>query len=861
MDTLTRIGTAGVEAVVLYVRIIPLLQQLQTELGSPEQVIAQLRAYVANPDPNSPIGTLAGALGVELAPLQALINQNQDSIASLLALFQPVQAFGTHQISYPLARTGAPVSGLTLQGSAELAAILEGETDGKLLNGMVAFDPAQEVYLHFGVTGTLKGSASGAAPVGSVAVQGAFEVGADLAIDNYFRHPVGEATLAAIAADIPFFTLPGRIGAGAALRSTQEAGKTIPGQYVRVSGSGLLKLGGSVTWSQSFLSTANVTEKSLDLDTQVRINTGLEATVSFSYQLNGTFDILVFTSPVNASRVRVQLAKSQTSAREIGLQLGANIGIDGLDKVGQAVLGHFLPTVEALIKPLAGSGAQLADLRGLFAPKLDGELDTLLAKQAVIDQIKTYLQLIDPILDLKAKLKDLVSQKVLQVTGAEIDALQANLDKVTDAFKDLIRKYRQALDRINSALQQAAHAKIGLVYARSRRQVETAEVALELDLDPQSDHDLYLRMLQGDFAAAIAAARETPGAVTIVQGALRDVGAITRTSSLSFTAFGKFQFDQTSILSQNWETSVSPTGEISIGVSGEVQASTQLLHEMRTAAFFVDARVLGLLLDNGTLGDTGFEQKASLELTHEITPSQDNAVVAEDQALRRLGALTDPGVSLVKDLVFKPQESKKKFGTLSISAFLELGQEDLKALLAADPGAAQREFVAALGEFIPNLEWLQVQDAHKTLPFLLWPSVQGLAQSSFNPTGLFGSQELKAPDGSVHSVSVGAIPLVRFGVLLSNDFRRAFGALRTLQTAGPQPGETRDQVLARLRNLQRTLLNNIRNMIAPPAMFDRYRISQALFLTWARLIAAQGGHASPFVTIQRKDDGKIFTFT
>jgi hypothetical protein len=411
-------------------------------------------------------------------------------------------------------------------------------------------------------------------------------------------------------------------------------------------------------------------------------------------------------------------------------------------------------------------------------------------------------------------------------------------------------------------LQAATHAKIGLVYSRSRRQVETSEVALELEIDPQSDHDLYLRILQGDFAAAIAAARETPSPVIIVQGALRDVGAITRTSSQSFTAFGKFQFDQSSILTQNWETVVSPTGEISIGVSGEVQESTRFLHEMRTAAFLVDARVLGLLLDNGTLGDASFEQKASLELTHEITPAQDNAVTDEQDVLRQLGALTDPEVSFVKELVFKPQEPKKKFGTLSISAFLELGQEDLRALLTADPAAAQREFVTALGEFIPNEEWLLVQDAHRTLPFLLWPSVQSLAQSGFEPPGFSGgSRELKAPDGSAHSVSVGAIPLVRFGVFLTADFRRAFAALRTLQAAGPQPGESRDQLLARLRGLQRALLNNIRNMIAPPAMFDRYRISQALFVTWARLIAAQGGHAVPFVTIQRKDDGKIFTYT
>ena len=847
MDVLTRIGSAGAEAVHLDGTLIPLLQQLQTDLD-PEHAIDQLESHLAHPDPESRIGKLVAALGIDPAPLGELIEKNRQRIDSLLAIFQPLQAFGAHTLAFPVAKGGTTVSGLTLEGSAGFTATLTGETDAKLLAGIITFDAAREAVLHVGVQGTLKGSASGGAPAGSVAVQGAFEVGAELAIDNYFRHPLDDPTLAALAADAPLFTLPGKLGEGAALLSSQ---------VVVMTGSGHLKLGGSLTWSQSVLSSANVTEKSLGLDTQVQVLAGAEAQVSFTYQLNGTFDIVVFSSTSDPAKVRVRLAKSRTKAREIGLELGVNVGVEGLDGAGQTVLGHFLPGVAALLQPLADNGDRFPDLRSLFTAKLDAGLDSLLARQTVTDQIQGYLKLILVKVDLREKLKELASDAVLGVTGAEIDALQSNLDKVTAAFKDLARKYLRALGRIRDALQEAAHARIGLVCALSLRQVETAGVALEFEIDPQRDHDLYLRMLQGDFAAAVAAVHDPAKRVTITQGALRDGGSVAVTSSLTFTAFGKLGLDQASILSEQWETVVSPTGEISIGVSGEVEESTRLLHEMRTATFFVDARTLGLLLDNGTLDKTSCEQKASLELTHELTPGQDHDVAVEEQTLRRLGALTDPGVSLVRDLVFKPQDPKNRFGTLVSSVILELGRGDLKALLTADPAKAQEQLIRSLSEVFPGHRWLATRDAHGT-PFLLWPSIQPLGHGAFEAAGRTGSLEFKSGDGTLQNIAVGALVLVRFELLLLSDFRRAFGALCALQAA---PGDTRDQVLAHLRDLQRTLLGNIRNMIAPPAMFDRYRISQALFQTLAKLTADQGGHPAPFVSIQRQEDKKLFTFT
>jgi hypothetical protein len=856
METLTRIRAGTGEAVALYGDLTRLLTSLQAVLGSPEHAIGALEAYIAHPDPGSAVGKLVTELGVESGPLNELLKKNGADV--LVSLFQPLRSFGAHRVAYPFARTSGPAAGVTLEGSAGLSAVVEVDTGGDLLNGMITFDGSREAIVRYGVEGTLHGGAAGGAPVGSVAVQGAFEAGATLAVDNFFRHPAGEVTLAALVGDIPHFALPGQLGGVGGIGGIGAGATLIAGQWVRINGTGSVKLGASVTWSRSFLSAADVTAKSLDVDTRIVVHTGVEATASFAYELNGTFDILVSASPV-APKVRVQLAKSQTSTRDAGLKLGVNVGIEGLDEVGRTVLGGFLPKVQALIQRIDDESARFSDLRGLFAARLSGELDSLLARQTVTDQIQDFLRTVQPDLDLRAKLKEVASEAVLGATGAQIDDMQAHLDTVTNAFKDLLRKYRAALDRIDDALQRAAHAKVGLVFARSRHEVETAEVALQFDIDPQRDGALYRRLLRGDFAAAIAASRDPATSVSDLQGALRELGAITRTSSLTFTALGKFEIDQASILSQSWETVVSPTGEITIGVHGEVQEKTKLLHETRTSTFLADAKVVGLLLDDGTVSGAVFEGKVALELTHELTPTRDNDVVAEEAALRRLGVLTDTGVSLVKDLVLRPQEPKKKFGTLVSSAFLELGRADLDALLSVSPVDAQKQLVEALFTFHPGHAWLAAEDKTGT-PFLLWPSLQPLGLAGFNLTGLTGSREFRAEDGARQNIDVDALVLVRYEILLVADFRQAFSALRALRAAGPLPGESRERLLDRVRGLQKILLGNVRHMIAPPAQLDRYKISQALFLTLATL-TRRHGHPAPYVSIQRKDDGKVFVYT
>lgn len=856
MEQLTRLraGAAAAQAVTLQHNLIQALEQLRSQLGSPELVLAALRDHITNPNPNSPVSLLLTQLGVDTSELSEFLSKNGDL---LLLLFEPVQALHGRTLSYPLsAQQGAAGAGWSVEGEASLAASLEGDADGDLLDRMITFDPAREVFLRVGAEGTVRGGGQAAGNVAAGAgAKGAFSAGASIAIDNFFRHRTGQGALTALAADLPMFKLPAQIGAGSDLRSEPlPGGLRLPGQYVRLNGTGKLQVGGSLSWSRTALSTARVNDDSLDVDSQLLIHTGVSAEASFSYSLEGTFDILVHASPDSANRVRVKLSKSRASSTELGFKLEAGVGIEGLDRLGKDLLDGFLPKLDALIARLDQGAQQFGDLRALFDAKVDGQIDALLAKQKVTTQIQAFLTAIGSDVDLRQKLKEVLVEAVDSNLGPLVDNIQNQVTApLVNGVKELIRRYRQTIERINGALQKAAQVKIALSFGRTRRAVEASAVAFEVDVDPQQNRDVYRRLLAGDFTALSA-----PG-VTVHGGALEESGSLTIRDSLSFTAFG-FAFNQATLLAQEWTSRISATGEVTIGVAGSLTASTSLLRRERTARFLADAQVLAVLLDNGTLSGTSFRNTAQLQLITDFEPRNEGQMAAHQALLQRLGALRVPA-DMVKELVFAPRSATRKFGTLSSSAVLDLDRADLDALLGADDTEVQTEMIKGLADFFAQAghPWLRVTDS-RGVPFLLWSRVQDLL-GGVTGSGPAGSLEFQADDGQTSfEISIGQRPLLQLDLELLRSFRQVFRRLRQIRDLGPIPVESREQLLARIRQIQRELLQSARRLIAPPAQVDRHQIAQALFRTLARLIARQGGTPDPYVTILRDEDDKIFIY-
>jgi hypothetical protein len=857
MEQLTRLraGAAAAQAVTLQHNLIQALEQLRGQLGSPELVLAALNEHVANPNPNSPAGLVLTQLGVNTAELAEFLEKNDDL---LLLLFQPVQALHGRTLSYPLsAQQGAAGAGWSVEGEASLAASLEGDADGDLLDRMITFDPAREVFLRVGAEGKVKGSGQAAGNVAAgVGAKGAFSAGASVAIDNFFRHRTGQGALTALAADLPMFKLPAQIGAGSDLRSEPlPGGLRLPGQYVRLNGTGNLQVGGSLSWSRTALSTARVNDDSLDVDSQLLIHTGVSAEASFSYSLEGTFDILVHASPDSANRVRVKLSKSRASSSELGFKFEVGVGIEGLDGLGKDLLAGFLPKLDALIARLDQGAQQFADLRALLDAKVDGQINALLGRQRVTQQIQAFLTTIGADVDLRQKLKEVLVEAVDSTLGPLVDNIQNQVTPpLVNGVKELIRRYRRTIERINSALQKAAQVKIALSFGRTRRAVEASAVAFEVDVDPQQNRDVYRRLLEGDFTALSASG------VIVIGGSLRESGSLTISDSLSFTAFG-FSFNQATILKQEWTAQVSATGEVTIGVSSSLTASTALLRRERTARFLADAHVLAMLLDNGTLSGTSFRNTAHLELTTDFQPRNENQMAQHQALLQRLGALPATAPDLVKELVFAPQSATKKYGTLTSSAVLDLDRADLDALLDADDTEAQTEMIKGLADFFAQAghPWLRIVDS-RGVPFLLWSEVQGLL-GGVTGSGGGGSLEFQADDGQTSfDISIAQRPLLQLDLELLRSFRQVFRGLRQIRDLGPVPGETREQLLQRVRQRHREMLQSVRRLIAPPALFDRHQIAQALFRTFARLIALHGGTADPYVTILRDEDDKIFVY-
>src|SRR5262249_38251786 len=216
-------------------------------------------------------------------------------------------------------------------------------------------------------------------------------------------HRPEETVFEALVADARAFALPGQARA-AGLRSrlqiTPEGRVTLPDQYVHLHARGFVQVSGTLSWGRQVVRAVTV-----DDDESLSVSAGLTASVSFSQLLGGDFDVLLSPAPAGAPWLTVALAKSRKSQREAGFKVGAEVGVEGLDRVGRSLLGSVLPSVERLIATIEARGAELADLKGLFAERLGAALDARLQDNKVLKQIESWVKSLGQDVDLRALLK------------------------------------------------------------------------------------------------------------------------------------------------------------------------------------------------------------------------------------------------------------------------------------------------------------------------------------------------------------------------------------------------------------------------------------------------------------------------
>ncbi len=371
------------KAVELHSELLDAIERMAGPMGGVRTVLDELARVFSStlPQPGSPqmkalLQTLGMAAGnvKQLKELKELYDAHKEVLGWLTS---SVEELGTKEYSWGLksGKTLTRKNGtVTLGAQGQLRATLESDTDGEILDGAVRTDRPDEVFLRIGVEGKLEGDVAFAGPLGQLSASAAFTTGSTVSLNNYFRHRKSETVFDAVVADIRAFRLPAASTLGALRARTLTSGETelvIPDQWVHLHASGFVQVAGALSFGQSFVRSVSITSDALSLDEAVDVRLGLTASVEYSHLLQGEFDILVSAAGSHEGFLAVELAKSKTSKREPSFQLGAEIQIEGIDRVAKAVLDAFLPDIETLVQSIESEVEELSDLKALFSSRLD----------------------------------------------------------------------------------------------------------------------------------------------------------------------------------------------------------------------------------------------------------------------------------------------------------------------------------------------------------------------------------------------------------------------------------------------------------------------------------------------------------
>lgn len=833
---------AGPLQAVLERDLLLLLKDLTELLGSRQAALKTLRDYVENQAGTDLVEPILGTLGLDKTRLAEHYQKYKDLLNLVLG---PLSALGDRPpVELPLKTQGnADLSGgvIALEGSAELTASADADQDGEALDGRIQFPAADEVVVRIGLEGKLAGKLDAAGNLGTVAAQGSFQAGGRFRLDNYFRHSRAEPVLTALFEDLTNFTLPGKIDDPIDVRS----------KWVHFQAEGNLSFAGSLHWAQSGVSTGDFDAGGLHLDDAITVSTGLQAAVTFEHKMSGLFDILVSAAP-DPAKIRVALHKNRKVETEIGAEVGATVGIQGVDTVAKAVLDTFLPKVTAFVDLAEQKAGAVPGVRSLFEAQLSKaskSLDLFLKEQKFLDDAEKLLKAVGKDVDLSTRLKQIAAEAAIGFSEDWLKKADQNLDKLRGALAELIRKYRATLDKLNAALKKAADIKVSVTLAQKRQRAAERDALLVFDIDPRARPGVLRQMLLGSFTEALQTAANNPGDIKLQSGVLTESGSLQVTGTLDISAAG-LSLNHAAILRQSWTTEISLQGDVNLNAVSSLTGVLTIFGRSRTMTFLASSSVVGKVGRLPGLEDLKAEHEASLELTEE-RPVKAKDLDDLGRALTRLGVIAGtPSLATRLSLLSgDPAPS----GRVALTAVLPLGVAELDRIAQADPQQARLVFARALNDFIFLTEPFNALDTGNTLPLVLWPTVNAhfeseLAEHSNEAKHLLPlDSQGKIPPGW-SSFDPNLLRILRLQWTHVRDFTATLQQLRTLRNSFQ--GHGAKTALLEMRQRQRALLKASGSLVKGEPLSSR--INYVFFKALARL-AQPGTSLGSFVVLEYKD--------
>lgn len=839
--------------------ILKLLKQLRQDLGSKDAALEALLEF-SEGHANSSVDAALQLLGVaddKRDDIRRRIKQHKNV---LTLLGGNVSEIGDEEVDWSLDETATPWTGgagkIGVEVEAEARAYLETDTDGELFDGLITFDTERDVVLTIGAEGKTRGDVNFSGKLGAVGGKAAFRADGNIEVANHFLHSVDDDALDALIKDLGGFELPGTIGVAGDLRGRDPAdGETvavIPAQYVQLRGEGLVEMGGSLSWSTGSISTGRIVSDRLNLDEVVKIEAGASASVSFSHLLEGSFDILVSRYAKKPGKVLVKLARSKGTESSAGLKIGATLGIEGLDKVGRAVLQHITPRIDALFKK-AEVIDDYADVRALIEKQIGKEIDSFVEDNEIFQKVQRYLTDFGSETEITSALKDLASETLLDGVGANlIDDLQTNVNTVAEAVTTLLKQYQGALQKINGVLDEAAQIKLGVTFSRLKERMTRRDVALEFAIDPGQDPGIYREMLRGQFQTALdLALNPSHGtSVELIEGVLREVGQRKLTDQLDITVFTQELMSRT-VLKQDWEYEVSLSGSVTIGVKAELENQVRLFGRSRTFRFLTNSRLVSSLQALGTPDAPPAETEVRLEALEHYSKGKKKNINAHERLLRKVELLEDG--SIVQDL-FEGVGGSKKAGPTDIQVTLGIDMPTLAGVVNRPAEEFVRSYSLALIDLY-GWDRMRVQDdqGRPSAIFIARPVAEFFDR---NPNlGVDHAIELRDEHGNPHSFAAARVRSMRAIWRMTVAIRKTFAELKELVEfrGDGSPDETK----ARLVDAQWELVKAAEEATGGIGWF---KFNLAFMKAFSDAAGAVDEEVRPFTIVNRKKGDLVFTY-
>jgi uncharacterized protein YoxC len=220
-----------------------------------------------------------------------------------------------------------------------------------------------ERFLKLGLAGKLDVDTPGGTSIlGFIAGKGSADTTGSGCLDYYFRDKAEWLFLEALAHNLPHLASP-----FAAAEIAAEQAHRLSALQLSAAGSLNTSLGLGIdrAWGASFHLKDDSPELDSDISLGVQLSAGLQADLS----LKGTWKILV--KPLANRILSVKVQEDRSKDKHTGFSLGVQVGLGGLDAVGDALIKKYLPDPAGLLAKLT----QFSNFGSLLKAKVKAQLE------------------------------------------------------------------------------------------------------------------------------------------------------------------------------------------------------------------------------------------------------------------------------------------------------------------------------------------------------------------------------------------------------------------------------------------------------------------------------------------------------